>query len=707
MAVVNPRSEPDPRYDPADDLGNALAHGEVEALDPAPETDVQSLVARMIEEAVRHYEEHLEPDQVQATKYYRGEPFGDEEEGRSKVVSTDVRDATQAQLPSLMRIFFGPEKVVEFRARGPEDEPVARQATEYVNYIVTEDNPGFLALHSAFKDALVRRLGIIKWWVEETKTPTAERYEGLTEQQLALLMNDPDVDVDVTAIVPDAMFGSLFHATVTRYESDSRFRIAAVPPEEFVYTPDARSLEEAPLVAHVREVPAGDLIAMGIDPEIVEEAKGRKSAVGGELADVRHYHSGRFSEETERDESQKLVVYAEAYALVDGDGDGIAERRLFQCVGPDYRIVNGDGLGEIVDEIPFALFTPDPEPHTIVGLSNYDYLKDVQRVKSQIQRGLLDSLALALQPDIEVVSGEVNMQDVLSPEVGKIIRVTRPGMMREISHEFLGASALAVLGYWDEVKENRTGISKAAAGLDADSLQSATKAAVAATLSGAQQHIEMIARVFAETGMKRLYRGLLKLIVRHQNRARVIRLRGQYVEVDPRSWDATMDVSVNVALGQGTPEERIQTLMGILMAQRELMAAGSPLVSNVELRNTLGRLVELSGWKNSDEFFRPWGPEEESMMQEQLAQQPPPPDPATMLAQIEQLKVQMQAMVEQQKLELERWKALIQDDRERDKMARDAALKEFEIERKYQAKIDDANLRAKVAQDRAEMAEIP
>lgn len=260
-----------------------------------------------------------------------------------------------------------------------------------------------------------------------------------------------------------------------------------------------------------------------------------------------------------------------------------------------------------------------------------------------------------------------------------------------------------MLQYMDEKKENSTGISKAAAGLDADALQSATKAAVAATISAAQQQIEMIARIFAETGMKQLFRGLLRTVVRHQDHERLIRLRNEYVVIDPRYWDANMDVIVNVALGQGMTEEKLQMLGMILQDQKEQLSMGSPLVSFVEYRNTLKRFVELAGWKNADEFYRPWGPQEQQQFEQMQSQQQQQADPTMMLVQLEQQKLMLQAQQAQAELQLKAQAEAMKDDRERDKMAREFALKEFELELKHQAEIEDANLKAKVAADRAAM----
>lgn len=665
--------------------------------------DIQATVARMLEGAVRHFEEHVEPDLVEATNYYHARPFGDEREGRSRVVSSDVRDAVRATLPSLLRVFLGSDTPCEFRPRRPEGAAAAAQATDTVNYVIQEDNAGFIIFNAIFKDALIRRYGVAKWWVDERESVEATAFTDLSHEDLLLLAQDENVEIIPTAQRENGNID----ATVRRIVRDRKIRYDAVPREEFIISPDARSLDSAPLVAHVRELPKSDLIAMGFDRELVNSAAGRRDRIhtGSDMESARQHrqrHSDPWHEDENRHESMAATVYAEAYILMDVDGDGIAERRLFRCIGGDYRIANfdTDGLpGEIVDSVPFAIFPMDPEPHTVDGLSYHDYLRDVQRVKSQVLRGTLNSLALALEQKQEVVRGQVNVEDLLNPSIGGIVRVEKPGMIREIRHEFLGPHTLPVLQYYDEIKENRTGQSRAAQGLDADSLQSATKAAVAATLTAAQQQIEMVSRTLAEIGMKRLFKGILKLLIQNSNEPRAIRLRGQYVTVDPRTWDAAMDVQVNVALGAGSDEQRLSTLQAIAADQMQLVQQGVPFVSQVEMRNVRSRIAELAGFRNPDEFYRPWGPEEEAQHQQMLAQQQPPPDPAILVIEVEQQKIAQQHAREQAELELEYEKLRQEIDVKRDEIARDFSLKEAELRLKYQ-QFAAQSLAAQVQADR-------
>ena len=670
----------------------------------APDESTQGIVQGMIEEAINWKSENLEPAQAKATDYYHGRPFedGSEVDGRSQVVSTDVRDSVQAILPSLIRVFLGPEQHVKYKERGKEDAAGAAQATDYIGYVVTEDNDGFITFYNAFKDALVRRQGIITWWWDDTPRTEEESFTGLGEDELMVLQDDEETEVTIDTAykgpLGDFEAGVTYDVTVKRTIAQGIGRVAAIPNDEFIFSPNSRSLKEARLVGRIRELQAAELIAMGIDKTIVENAKGQ-AANSGDLVEARRTDEAGEEHEDEQPEATRPVRYVEAYVYLDVKGDGTSQLRKVCTVGDGYEIVENEGASDR----PFAIFCPDPEPHTLVGLSTADYTMEIQRVKSAILRRSLDSLNLTLTPGTEVVEGEVNMHDIMNPETGHIIRVRRPGQMREIIHTPIIKDAFTMLAYQDERKENSLGISKAAAGLDADALQSSTRAAVAATVTGAQQHLELVARIFAETGMKDLFRGLLKLICKHQDFERVVRLRGEYVTIDPRTWDAMMDVSVNVALGVGQTEEKMQMLGAIVQKQEQLLSIGSPLVTNVEYRHTLALLSELAGYKNSEQFWVKWGPEEEKKYQEMLSQKQPQPDPTMLLVQVEAQKVQLEQQVKAAELELKRQDMMLKDDRERDAVARKTAIDKLKIEAEYSVKIQMSALSAVVASDRAAM----
>ena len=675
--------------------------------DVMDDQELQGIVGNEIDDAVDFIDNWISPIRSTATQYYRGEPFGDEEEGRSQVVSMDVRDTVQAIIPSLMRIFNGSDRTVEYVPQNAEDVPAAKQATEYANFIINRDNRGFLEMHSAFMDALVRKVGIIKcYWEDKTEFETIE-YTGVDDNALAALMADPAAEVDITVSTPmgepqiDPMSGQIVpppmahDLRVTYTHPDGRVKVEALPPEEFLISREAKSVEDADYVAHRRIVTVSELVAMGYDYDDVYNLSSDHDDMDTNVE--RNTRNPALTNEmnSRSDPAMRKVLYVENYIRVDYDGDGIAELRKI-CTGGDGNVILNN---EPCAMAPFATLCPDPEPHDFFGLSIFDAVADIQRIKSVIMRNSLDSLSLSIHPRIAVVEGMVNMDDAMNTEMGSIVRQRAPGSIQQLTVPFVGQQAFPVLQYMDEVKEARTGISKASMGLDAGALQSSTATAVAATVSAAQQHIEMIARVFAETGIKRLYELVLHNITTHQDKARMIRLNNDFVEMDPRVWSSNMDVSVNVALGRGTDTERMMMLRQIGEMQKEAMSTmgpQNPLTDISKLSNTLKEMTSLAGFKDTSQFwsdpakFQPPPPDNKPDINEQLIQ-----------VQIQQIQSDMQKKAAE--LQLKREQMIMEDDRKRDELEADIRVKAEELKAKYGTQLDVAQIRADMAINREVM----
>ncbi len=669
--------------------------------------ELQGIVGKEIDDAIDFIDNWISPTRATATQYYRGEPFGNEEEGRSQVVSMDVRDTVQAIMPSLMRIFHGTDRTVEYTPQGPEDVAAAKQATEYANYIINRDNNGFLHVHAAFKDALIRKAGVLKcYWDDQTRFETHD-LSGLDDNALSALMADPDVEVDILASEPigepqiDPMTGQIMpppmmHAVRATYTyPDGRVKLEAVPPEEFLISRESKSLEDADYVAHRRIVTVSELVAMGYEYDDV-------ASLGSSYDDMetnieRSTRNRALSNEmNERnDPAMKKVLYVENYIRVDYDGDGIAELRKICTAGDGKKIL----MNEPCAMLPFAVFCPDPEAHDFFGMSIADTVMDIQRIKSSIMRNTLDSLAMSIHPRVAVTEGMVNIDDVMSTEVGAIIRQRSAGQVQPLSMPFVGQQAFPVLQYMDEIKEARTGISKASMGLDAGALQSSTAAAVNATVSSAQQHIEMIARIFAETGMKQLYRIVLHLITTHQDQPRMVRLSNEFIPIDPRTWNSNMDVSINVALGRGTDTERMMMLRQIGEMQKEAMATMgpvNPLTDMQKLSNTLKAMTELAGFKDVSQFWS-------DPSQFQAPPQEDKPDINEQLIQVQIQQIQADIQKKAAELQLGREKMFIEDDRKRDELEAELYVKAEELQAKYGTQLNVEKIRSDMAINREVM----
>ena len=678
--------------------------------------DIQfaSAVRAATQDAVDYIDGFIANDRALATKFYRGEPFGNEEEGRSQIVMTEVRDVVQQIIPSLLRIFTSSDKIVEFAPTNVNTVEQAKQATDYVNMVVYGDNPGFSIIHQAFKDALIRKTGIIKAYWSKDKTISEVSFTGIDQGQVAVLEQDESVTIvelteqplAETPIAPQLEPGEppmpemppmqLYDIRIRRSVPKNRVVLEAIPPEEFLCARTSRDIPSSPFIGHRSYKTISALVAMGYDQEEIEAHAGGGStfALNTELQ-TRNPAIMSFQNRGDGpDKSMQEVLYIEAFIRIDKDGDGFAELMKVCCLGEGHHVLDA----EVCDEAPFAFFCPDPEPHMLIGQSIADQTMDLQLIKSNIVRNTLDSLAQVIHPRTTVVENMVNMDDVMNTEMGAVIRTKGVGVVQSLSEPFVGQQAMPILAYMDQVSAQRTGIVPASQGADANVLQSTTKDAVQASVQSAQERTELIARIFAENGMKSLMKIILRLIIRHQDKARTVKLRGKWVDVDPSSWDVELDVIVDVALGRGTVQERIAFLMLVAGKQEQIimtLGPSNPMCSIEQLRNTYEQIILLSGVKDVDRYFKQIDPQQMQAM----AAQPPKPDPAMALVQIEQKKLEDDVQFKQAKLQLDRDKMEREDAREKEKIRLDHVVALAEIQAKYQSKIDLTHIEGAISTD--------
>ncbi len=713
----------------AQDVGDMSGEATGEFDNGAPsEEELQSIVGSALDDAVDFIDNTISPLRATSIDYYQGKPFGNEEDGRSQVISLDVHDTIADILPSLMRIFFSSENVVEFVPFGKEDVKLAEQATDYINRIVLQqDNDGFPIFYNAFKDALLCKNGILKYYWDTTYHAEYYEYSKLSENELAVLEADDEVEVTEVVSYPDPAFPQaeavveteeqmeevvpelmqqsmmtpqLHDVKVTRKKEHGCVRVESVPPEEFLIDRDATSMNDAYCIAHRRYLTVSDLVEMGYDYDEVQKFASPYETQLDDNAEfqARNTYQNEGINPVEDDANLK-VQYVEAYMKIDMTGDGIAELRRLCCVGDNFEIKKNLKC----EQIPFVSFCPDPEPHTFFGLSIADITEDIQKVKSMVMRSMLDSLALSVHPRVAVVEGQANIEDVMNTEVGGIIRQRNAGAVQPFNMPFVGKDCFPMLSYLDEVKENRTGISKASMGLDPDALQSATASAVQATVQGGQQHIELIARIFAETGMKPLFKGIYELLARHQDKERTVRLRNEWIPIDPRVWQTGMDCIVNVGLGNGTAQERMQYLGQIAQKQEQILqtlGASNPLVEITQYRNTMAKMVELAGFKDPSMFFKEvpeMTPEQRQAMQQKK------PDISEQLIQVQIKEIEANMQKASARLQLDNEEMKRKDDLDRDKLDAEILLKAAEIEAKYGTQVETAVIRALVERDREQM----
>tara|TARA_R100001443_G_scaffold117409_1_gene142288 strand:+ start:4408 stop:6414 length:2007 start_codon:yes stop_codon:yes gene_type:complete len=617
-----------------------------------------ALLRNEIENALGYYDSEYSTDRVTLMDYYMGEEYGNEQEGRSQVVTTEVADTIEFIMPSLMRMFTQTDEFVKFMPRQPEDVEGAKQATSYANYVLNCQNNGFVVLHNFFKDALLQKLGVVKVYYDETEDMTEEEYTGLSDDELTLLLQDPAVEivsqnteesgeegVDEMGM-PFSDYSVKHDVVIKRMSYGGMIKVDNIPPEEFLVSKRSSSLEDADFVAHRTTMKVSDLIQMGYDRELVEKYAGYTELDTTSEVQNRFQDVETTGETDSSDMSMRDVLVVEAYIKADYDDDGIAELRRVVTLGQGFEIVENDTF----DHIPFACLSPILMPHRLIGRSIAELIMDLQLIKSTVLRQLLDNIYLTNNARVAAVEGQVNLDDLLNSRAGGIVRMRQANAVQVLQPPMVGQNAFSLLQYLDEIKEQRTGLSKASMGLDADALQSTTATAVAAQMSAAQGKVEMIARVFAETGVKQLFRLVLTLCLHHGKKEQMIRLNNKFVPIDPSNWKHEYDLSVNVGLGSGQTNEKMAFLAQMAQKQEQILlqtGVDNPLVSLQQYRNTLAELANMAGFKDASRFFK--NPEDTPPQ----PQQPPPPSEAEMKMQFEQQKFQAELELQKAKQDAE------------------------------------------------------
>lgn len=569
--------------------------------------ELQALIAQEIHLASGSGAQSLQEERAENLKYYLGQRFGNEQEGRSKVVSSDVADTIEWMLPQLIRIFASSENTVSFEPIGAEDIEAADQATQYVNHIWNADNEGFLNFYTWFKDALLSKNGFIKIWWNEDERVTNEAYENLTDDEVALILADPEVSIisHDEFMDEDMVSGAesrLANLTIARSRTQGRIKIEPVPPEEFLISREAKSIQDARFIGHRQRRKLSSLVGEGFPRDLIDDLASSGSDDSGLSAEEEARDT--FVEEHEKfsqalnNEAMREVWVTECYVRVDLDGDGIAELRQITVAGPESEI-----LSNIPWEgpVPFASLTPIIMPHRFYGRAIADLIKDIQLIKSTIMRQFLDGLYLANNPRQEAVEANIiEPAELLTARPGGVVRVKERGSIAPISTPFVGGPALEGLHYTDQMREHRTGVSPRTQGVGDNPLH-ATASGEKLLFHAAQGKLELIARIFAETGVKQAFKQVLWLITNYQDKERIIRLRNDWVPMSPIDWSPEMDVRVSVGLGTGDKQSQLSNASLLLELQKQALEFGFATPQN--LYETAEIIVGAMGLKGVERFF--------------------------------------------------------------------------------------------------------
>lgn len=682
-------------------------------LKPLTDDQVNGIVSDAIDDAVAFVSGDVTKDRLLAMKYYRGEVSMGHEEGRSKVVATKCRDTVRAIKPALLRTFMATDKPVEFIPMSQDDVEAAEQATKYVQWKFNQVN-GYRLIYNAIHDALTQKTGILKVFYEDHSDVEIDNYTGLSDDVFAAIASDEDITILEHTSTPGQM-GLMHDMKVSYTKPGGSVSITSVPPEDFFVNSEASTLEDAVICGQRNgDMRVGDLVKMGFDfEEVIKYAGSESDAMLGEADQERR--RGALRDDDADDPAMRKVLVTEAYMKVDIEGTGIAKLYQFICAGTDYKVIRK----ELADDKPFAVFEVDPEPHTFFGRSLVDLLITDQDAATAMLRGLLDNVALTNTPRMQVVGDNtVNIDDLLNNEIGGIVRTKVAGALIPLDVPFTAGQTLPAMQYFDEIIEGKTGVSRASMGLDPDTLQGTTAAGINAMTQASSGQNELMARNLAEGGMRQLFRLMMRLIRQHTDAETMMRLDGKFVPVDPRSWNADMDLIANVGLGTGGEVEREMVLREILQQQTQIWSSYGPsngLVTMTGMRNTLADIAKMGGIQNSDRYWSPMDEAREKQLNDAAAQaasqQQQATDPNQAFIQVEQMKAQLKSQSDQQKAQTDMQKAVADhqrkmmemaksDDFARDKMAQDALFQAAELLGKFGLQINQDQLKAEQAAPR-------
>ena len=683
---------------------------------------LRSILQGQINNAIGYLGGLLSDQREKSLEYYQGDPLGNEMAGRSQVVSTDVADTVESLLPNLLRVFTSSDKVVRCEPVRAEDEPIADQATAYLNHIFYKENDGFTLLYNFFKDALIEKNGILKIFYDETQEVEHETYKNLTDEEYKVLVDNPEVEIleeevrddekaaESIEIIKEQMSNNmmaveaeeiqmpipqLHDCKIKRINKKGKIKVESIPPEEFLIDKSAVKLEDAEYVGHRVQLTRTQLVEMGYDKDEVYNLPTSDSTILNTEKLARFRNIEDYPYDTSNDPStQKIEIY-ENYIRYDYDGDGIAELRKVVSVGSSaYTILENVPC----DQIPFVSVTPIPMPHRFYGRSIAELVEDIQLMKSTVMRQLLDNMYLTNNNRVAIMDGMVNMDDLLTTRPGGVVRTKQPPnqVMQPIQAQPISQQAFPLLEYLDQVREVRTGVTKYNQGLDSESLNK-TATGISAIMNQTQMRSELVARIFAETGVKDLFRKMFALSVKYQDKEKIIQLNGEYIPVLPTEWKDRFNVTITVGLGTGTKEQQIMMLNNILQKQIQAFELQGrrdyPMVTMKNIYNTLSKVIENAGLQTVESYFI------DPIKGKQLMTPPPPPE-ISPIEKIEMARIDAENKRKVADIEL-RYKELEQ--RTQDSLL-DFEAKIKDIALKYNTQLDTTKLKAEAELDRVIIA---
>ena len=656
---------------------------------PISDEQVAAICRSEIDSAAGTASGEISHERAEALDYYYGEPYGDEADGRSQVVTREVMETIEWIMPSLARIFTDSDNLVTFDPVNETDIEQAKLETKACNYVYWKQNRGFYNTYTMLKDALLSKTGILKIYWDDTKEETKEDYEGLDEIQLGELLADPFTQREILEIEEGEL--GLLNVTFKVTETSGKVVVEPVPPEEFGIARYARSpyVEDTNFCFHRTLKSFTELVQMGYDIELIRSLPYDEAAQTEEELARRNKTDEEEPFDYVSQESMRNYFITECYIKCDRDGDDIAELLRVTLAGGHYTAGSSRLLGiEEVDNMPFATVSPILMPHKFYGMSLADVTMDLQRITSVLLRQMLDNTYLANNSRTAVNDSHVNMDDLLTSRPGGVVRFKGEGAAGQyitpIPHNSLPQEAYSMMGYLDDVRKQRTGVGDEVAGLDKNALANVNTGVAALAYDAARSKIELIARIIGEVGFKDVFRLIHELLMKHQDREMMLNVAGNFQAVRPSEWRKRQNTTVEIGMGSISKERRMVALEQVMAKQNELVANGGmgTMVQPFQIYESLRDMTEAYGLQPQAYFSDP-----------RFAPPPPPPQPDMQaelaMTHAKALMMDAESKIQKNQLDMARTQAEMQ-------------LKMREIELKAQ----EIQLKADIERMKGELASI-
>jgi hypothetical protein len=624
---------------------------------PIKKDELASLVERQIKSSVGYYDSKLSKEREKVLDYYNAILPKPTHPSQSKYVSMDVYDSVESLKAVLLETFAAGNRIVQFDPQGEDDVETAQVQTDYCDFVVNRQNSGYKIYSDVIQDGLMARVGVAKIYWDEQLEECEEEFSNITSDELDVLYADDSI-IEIEAEMNEVT--GLYDGELTRQINKSQVRIDVVPPEEFLITPQAKSIQDAPFVAHRTSKSISDLIEEGYDPELVA-----KIGPGGDeaelttdpevLARFESIGADRLNlEDNGQEQSRKVIVY-ECYVYLDKEGTG--KTSLYKIVKVNSVVLDE----EEVDKKPFIDFVPLPIPHSFYGSNYAAKVIPTQNARTTLVRGILDHTVSTNNPRYQVVKGSLtNPKELIENRFGGIVNVTRPDGISPLTQASLNPFVFQTIQLLDEDKEEATGVSKLSQGMNKDAISKQnSQGSLENLVSLSQQREKIIARNFANGFLKPLYLEVYRLVTAHEVGEKIIKVAGSFQRVLPSTWEERTDAIVEMKLGYGEQEkesEKFVALHQFLSTDPGLSALYGP----DKKYNMAKTIMEKAGIKNIDSFL---------MKPEEL--QPPQPDPMAVkqmeleerkvvtqekVAENSGKKVEFNAQLESQRIEIDRLK---------------------------------------------------